>query len=615
MDRIAARTTAAGLRAMEVAEQVKSTGFGGLSDQELRERLHNCARDAAEQHEPEQIVKAIGLVDLAVRRRMGVWRAVLYDPRQLSGAVRVMREAAGEIIGRARSASTGTQGVSLEDWARTQAAGSGLGDDLKPPLYWLLITVARTLAEHPSDILLPAEFYNSLRSADDTGCLTFSPTIQQLAAATLLLRGTVVEMDSGDGKTLASAIAAAVFAAAGRRVQVLTANDYLASRDCDELAPMLEPLGLSVGLVIDNMDRDERRHQYARQIVFTTAREVGFDYLRDSVAPSLDWRVRPVFDVAIVDEVDHQLVDQARTPLIISDGPTHEAEADVGDRCEDLADEVIERQAHYVDDLYARIDEESRPDRLLAEIMLAGGLSPRLISTLERLNVSARTVRLDMIRMNDDADGSLLESGLLFAVDVDGPALRLTEGGWRFIWERTDVPTTAFEVVQMLRARVVHDSDEDYVIDEDRVTLVDPLDGRPMHSHRYMDGLHEALEAKEGIAGTRTQRRQGSHYDSRPAVQLRNGRGPHWDGDGGQRGLRQCLRRGDRKSPVQHPISAKRPGSDSLFRPRRAPRGRVGPGISLASNGEARASDGGNCQTVRGDQRRVAVVAASSIVY
>ena len=501
MDKSAAKTTAAGLRAMGIAEQAKAASFGVLSDQELRERLPICACDVAEQHEPEQIVKAIGLVDLAVRRRMGLWRAALSDPRHLTGAVRAMREAAGEIIGRARSASTGTQGVSLEDWARTQAAGSGLGDNLKPPLYWLLIALARTLAEHPSDILLPAEFYNSLRSADDTGCLTFSPTVQQLAAATLLLRGTVVEMDSGDGKTLASAIAAAVFAAAGRRVQVLTANDYLASRDCDELAPMLEPLGLSVGLVIDNMDRDERRHQYARQIVFTTARESGFDYLRDSVAPSLDWRVRPVFDVAIVDEVDHQLVDQARTPLIISDGPTHEAEAEVGDRCEDLADEVIERQAHYVDDLYARIDEESRPDRLLAEIMLAGGLSPRLISTLERLNVSARMVRLDMIRMNDDADGSLLESELLFAIDVNGPALRLTEGGWRFIWDRTDVPTTAFEVVQMLRARVVHDSDEDYVIDEDRVTLVDPLDGRPMHSHRYMDGLHEALEAKEGIGG------------------------------------------------------------------------------------------------------------------
>ena len=606
MDGSPTKTTAAALRAMEVAEQVKSTGFGGLSDQELRERLHTCALDVSYQNEPGQTARAIGLVDLAVRRRIGLWRAVLSDPRHLTGAIKAIREAAGDIIGRARSASTGTQGVSLEDWARTQAAGSGVGDGLKPALHWLLISLARTLAEHPSDMLLPAEFYGSLIAADDTGCLAFSPTVQQLAAASLLLRGTVVEMDSGDGKTLASMVAAAVFAAAGRSVHVLTANDYLASRDCDELAPVLEPLGLSVGLVIENMDRDERRHQYVRQIVFTTARESGFDYLRDSVAPSLDWRVRPVFDVAIVDEVDHQLVDQARTPLIISDGPTHEAEAEVGDRCEDLADEVIERQAHYVDDLYARIDEESRPDRLLAEIMLAGGLTPRLISTLERLNVSARMVRLDMIRMNDDADGSLLESELLFAIDVGGPALRLTEGGWRFIWERADVPTTAFEVVQMLRARVVHDADEDYVIGEDRVTLVDPLDGRPMHSHRYMDGLHEALEAKEGIEGRGRNARQSSHHDPRPAVQLRNGRGPHRDGDGGQRGLRQCLRRGDRKSSVQRPISAKRPGSDSLFRPRRAPRGRVERGRSLASTEAARTPDGGNCQTVRGDQRRVA---------
>ena len=134
----------------------------------------------------------------------------------LSGAVRAMREAAGDIIGRARSASTGTQGISLEDWARTQAAGSGVGGDLKPPLYWLLIALARTLAEHPSDILLPAEFYSSLRSADDTGCLTFSPTVQQLAAAiAAAATGQWSRWTQGDGKTLASAIAAAVFAAAG----------------------------------------------------------------------------------------------------------------------------------------------------------------------------------------------------------------------------------------------------------------------------------------------------------------------------------------------------------------------------------------------------------------
>ena len=209
-----------------------------------------------------------------------------------------------------------------------------------------------------------------------------------------------------------------------------------------------------------------------------------------------------VFDVAIVDEVDHQLVDQARTPLIISDGPTHEAEAEVGDRCEDLTNEVIERQAHYVDDLYARIDEESQAGPPAggdhagrgphSEADLHAGAS-------ERIGQNGAAGHDQNERRHGRQPAGVRSCCL--PVDVDGPALRLTEGGWRFIWERADVPTTAFEVVQMLRARVVHDSDEDYVIDEDRVTLVDPLDGRPMHSHRYMDGLHEALEAKEGIAG------------------------------------------------------------------------------------------------------------------
>ena len=501
MDRNAHKLSAAALEAMRTAEQAKTAGFGALFDRELRNQLRDCAPNAVEQHDPEQVARAIGLINVTVRRRMGMWRAVLSDPQDLAGPVKALREAAERIVASALSNSVRAPDLSMETWARTETDRSGVDGNLKPALFQLLIALIRTRIEHPSDILLPAEFYDAVMSVDDTGCLEFSPTVQQLAAAALLLEETVVEMDSGDGKTLASMIAAAVFAASGRSVHVLTANDYLASRDCDEMARVLEPLGLSVGLVIDNMDRDERRHQYARQIVFTTAREVGFDYLRDSVAPSLDRRVRPVFDMAIVDEADHQLVDQARTPLIISDGPTHEVEADVGEQCEDLADEVIERQARHVDDLYTRLDEESRPDRLLAEIMLAGGLTPRLISTLEGLSLSARTVRLDTVRMNDDEDGSPLESDLLFAVDVDRPALRLTEEGWRFIWERADVPSAAFEVVQMLRARVVHDSDEDYVVDEDGVTLVDPLDGRPMHSHRYMDGLHEALEAKEGIAG------------------------------------------------------------------------------------------------------------------
>ena len=148
----------------------------------------------------------------------------------------------------------------------------------------MLIARARIRAEHPPHIHFPPNFYRALRELDDDDCLLYAPTRQQLAAAALLLNGAIVEMDAGEGKTLASAIAAIIFAAAGRRAHILTANDYLAARDCDDLAFTMESLGFAPGLIIGSMDPDERRLQYPRSIVFATAREVGFDYLRDNIA-------------------------------------------------------------------------------------------------------------------------------------------------------------------------------------------------------------------------------------------------------------------------------------------------------------------------------------------
>ena len=191
--------------------------------------------------------------------------------------------------------------------------------------------------------------------------LGLTPTPQQFAASDLLRRGVVVEMDAGEGKTLAAAMAAAEFASSGRRVHILTANDYLANRDYETLRPALESLGISAGLVTDDLSRDERRMRYAAQIVFTTAREVGFDYLRDSVAASPDHRVEPSFDVAIVDEADHLLIDQARTPLIISGEPL--GDSTLGEDCQTLAVEMIERQAQYVDRLYDCLEIGARQGR------------------------------------------------------------------------------------------------------------------------------------------------------------------------------------------------------------------------------------------------------------
>ncbi len=469
-------------QAMEVARRSREAECEYLSDANLQTLLNSVASTLSEEPTHGRVADALGAVDTAVRRRLGFWRAAAWDADDLYGEIEAIRARADSAIS-PRGARTGQiLSQPVEDPACVALAE--------------LLSMLRT--QHPSEVRLPAEFYGVLETVDDAGCLRFTPTEQQLAASALLLSGVIVEMDAGEGKTIASVMAAAVFAASGRSVHVLTANDYLAARDCDEMAPVLESLGLTVGLVIDGMDRQERQFQYAAQIVFTTAREVGFDYLRDSVAESYDRRVNPTFDVAIVDEADHLLVDQARTPLIISGDRT--PEHIMGEDVQALAVELMERQAGCVDDLYETLGSGSDDIfQILAAILLAGGLTARLASALDRLGVSSRQVFSDISRLNDEYEGRPLEQDLLFAIDPDRLTLRLTERGWEEVYDRTDSAVSAFGTVQALRARVLHDAGTDYVLGQGSVTLVDRLDGRPMFSHRYMHGLHEALESKEGL--------------------------------------------------------------------------------------------------------------------
>lgn len=452
-----------------------------LSDTELELLLHSSANCLEDDLTSSQVADILGAIDTTIRRRLGIWRVATLETHELDGAVREVRQKA-ELEVRRQGSDRHPGSVGSPD----EQAVTALADLL-----------ARLTTEHPTEVRLPADFYRLLAATDDAGCLWFAPTEQQLTAALLLLSGVIVEMDAGEGKTLASAMAATALAASGRSVHVLTANDYLASRDCDLLAHVLESLGLTVGLVIEGMDRQERRYQYAAQVVFTTAREVGFDYLRDNVAESLDHRVNPIFDVAIVDEADHQLIDQARTPLIISGDRISEAVQ--GANHESLASELIERQTAHVDELYAAISGGGVLPETLATILLAGGLTPRLASELDRLGVAARRVFSDSARLNDEAEGSPLEKELIFAIDPSRSALRLTELGWEEVFARVEGPLDGFGVVQALRARVLHEAGTDYVLGQDGITLVDRLDGRPMESHRYMHGLHEALESKEGL--------------------------------------------------------------------------------------------------------------------
>ena len=151
--------------------------------------------------------------------------------------------------------------------------------------------------------------------------LRFRPTDEQLLAAIHLFRGRVVQMDAGEGKTVAIAIAAALHAVLGRRVHVITANDYLAERDAALLEPVFRSLGLSSGAIPGYMEEAERRQLYGRQVVYGAMRELGFDHLRDHLKVAPGDRVQTAPDVAIVDEADHALIDEAFTPLVISGNP------------------------------------------------------------------------------------------------------------------------------------------------------------------------------------------------------------------------------------------------------------------------------------------------------
>ena len=468
--------------AEELARRSRETGCDSLSDCDLEALLHSAADRLAETRNDEHIADALGAIDTAVRRRLGIWRAAISEPHELEGAIRQIRQQAEQALREPKS------GPSHGNTESTEAQAVAALADL----------LARLTTEHPSEVRLRADFYRLLDVADDSGCLWFAPTDQQLTAAALLLHGVIVEMDAGEGKTLASAMAAAVLAASGRGVHILTANDYLATRDCDLLAPVLESLGLTVGLVVEGMDRRERQFQYAAQVVFTTAREVGFDYLRDSIAVSFDHRVNPRFDVAIVDEADHLLIDQARTPLIISGDRS--TESVLGADVESLAAELVERQAGHVDNLYAGMTSSgSDYSETLATILLAGGLTPRLVSELDRRDIPTRSIYSDLSRLNDDDEGRPLENDLLFVIDPARTTLRLTELGWDAVLDEVEAPSAAFGAMQALRALVIHEAGADYVMGQNGITLVDRLDGRPMAAHRYMHGLHEALESKEGL--------------------------------------------------------------------------------------------------------------------
>lgn len=264
----------------------------------------------------------------------------------------------------------------------------------------------------------------------------------QLKGGIILHRGMITEMKTGEGKTLVATLPVYLNALEGKGVHVVTVNDYLAKRDSEWMGTIYRFLGLTVDCIVHELDDHERQAAYNADITYATNNELGFDYLRDNMKFRLEEMVQRPFNYAIVDEVDSILIDEARTPLIIS-GPAEDSS-----------------------DLYTRIDT----------------LIPKLLPEDYEKDEKARAVTLTE-QGTEHIEQILTEAGLL-----NGAALY-------------DIQNTAVvhHVNQALKAHKLFTRDVDYMVKDDKVMIIDEFTGRVMEGRRYSEGLHQALEAKEGV--------------------------------------------------------------------------------------------------------------------
>ena len=279
----------------------------------------------------------------------------------------------------------------------------------------------------------------------------------QLIGGIVLHQGRIAEMRTGEGKTLVSTCPAYLNALAGKGVQIVTVNDYLAKRDAEWMGQVHRFLGLTVGVVLNDMSSQERRAAYSCDITYVTNNELGFDYLRDNMSIYKEQLVLRDLDYCIIDEVDSVLIDEARTPLIIS------GQSGKSTKLYEVCD-VLARQ-------------------------------------LERGTVSKEFSKLDAIM------GEEIEETGDFIVDEKDKVVNLTEQGVKKVEEFFHIENLAdpenleiqHNIILALRANNLMFRDKDYVVKDDEVLIVDEFTGRIMPGRRYSDGLHQAIEAKEHV--------------------------------------------------------------------------------------------------------------------
>ncbi|MEP6745835.1 MAG: preprotein translocase subunit SecA, partial [Gemmatimonadota bacterium] len=373
----------------------------------------------------------------------------------------------------------------------------------------------------------------------------------QLIGGIVLHQGRIAEMATGEGKTLVATLPVYLNALTGRGVHVVTVNNYLARRDSQWMGHVYRWLGLTVACLDDTQPSSlERRAAYLSDVTYGTNNEFGFDYLRDNMVFQLDQRVQREHVYAIIDEVDSILVDEARTPLIIS-GPVGTEEHDKYDQFNRQVAELARKQNAVVSTLVGDgekllADPKTARDgaKKLYQAQLGGPKNKKLLKLLNETGVKQQVLRIELDSLADrklpakQRQMGDLEEALFFVLDEKGHSVHLTDRGSAALspadphmWVLPDISESfaavekdpnlspreraeqrrALEVEyaakseklhiihKLLQAHALYEREVDYLVQEGQVVIVDEFTGRTMTGRRWSDGLHQAVEAKEGV--------------------------------------------------------------------------------------------------------------------
>ncbi len=407
------------------------------------------------------------------------------------------------------------EGLSLTDFPemtarlKERSAGGESLEDLLPEAFALVREAAkRTVGLRPYDV--------------------------QVLGGIVLHQGRIAEMKTGEGKTLVATMPAYLNSLSGKGTHIVTVNDYLARRDSEWMGPIYKLLGLTVGLVVHDLNPAERRKAYGSDIVYATNNELGFDYLRDNMVLYQEELVQRDLNYAIVDEVDSILIDEARTPLIISSRLETRQEYS---RFRSDVEQLLRKQNRMVGDLLSEsreLLENGNRDEAAEKLLLVRRGAPKnrnLLKVIKERGMERLVERTKQILMTEKRLNHFDEQ-LYFTIDEITRAVSISQQGYRELVRNN--PALArllgFEqapeaeaplgeedeggaggqlhcIHQLLKAYSLYEKDVDYVVQEGKVIIVDEFTGRLMWGRRYSEGLHQAIEAKEKVevqADTRT---------------------------------------------------------------------------------------------------------------